>query len=766
MKLPSEEARPSCDCVGAPADPARRRLLQLGAAGVTAALSSGSSATLAGESQNPSPPAVPQAPPPPEATGVIDPSAMQFETWTEPWVWRPADWAGQALDLNVVERNEPERAPSQGQVFPGQFSFGGISPAPTIRVRGDGVLRIRLRNLLGADFGKMWTGPCPDPLSLTPEAAFAFECEVAKAAGKKAPDKPDPAFTILEHLDELARFLSVKTMDGHCMTDVSNSEHGSRVTNLHTHGLHVSPTQNAGRGTESDNVSVRLLSRDDWAMRQKMGGASCGLKPHEYVGHVDYEVILGDVQRAAMRRAGRPPQPDPPGTHWYHPHAHGSTHDQVSAGMAGFLIVEGDVDDAINVAMTGSAHPDPSTPTGAHDYRERLVFIQRVIVPSVDFNAPGSRRQRFSPAPVPTEGIPPPTVMFMRPGAVERWRVLNGSVDGRGFKRVMVLDGQFVFKNDRFYRVEKGEGSAPARRLVAMTRAGIEAAKLPIYQLALDGLTLVTVENGRARHTIKDLSAQNAGTVNPLTRPPAAGESEMEAMLRNIEACFRDGDSLRNTFVRPNEVWLATANRTDLFFKAPVNAAGKVYTVLAQEEVLHTDNFQGRLQRGMSLGRAFSPGNPGPVDVVVAHVHVRGTPVEGGDFDVVSLRDKLPPVPPYLQPIADDETQVSPAEARARSVPADSHRTRVISYTGYGSAGFPLIEVPESFANAHPELCNLTWVERGGTRILLAPNARTMAINNQMDLARNPQPPPPKKFSPGHPDRTRVLVNTAEVGAL
>ena len=70
-------------------------------------------------------------------------------------------------------------------------------------------------------------------------------------------------------------------------------------------------------------------------------------------------------------------------------------------------------------------------------------------------------------------------------------------------------------------------------------------------------------------------------------------------------------------------------------------------------------------------------------------------------------------------------------------MPAGSHRTRVVSYTGYGSAGFPLIEVPEAFAKAHPELRNLTWAEHDGTRILLAPNARTMAINNQMDLAQN-----------------------------
>lgn len=748
-----------------PSDPARRRLLKLGAAGVTAALGSAAAPAIA-QSQNPAPPPAPPAPPPPDAAGVIDPAAMTSETWGEAWVWRPADWPGQSLDLNVVERDETGRAPSPGQVFPGQFSFGGISPAPTIRMRGDETLRIRLRNLLGADFGKMWIGPCPDPFSLPPDLALAFEREIAKAAGKPVPAQPDPNFNLGAYLDELGTFLSVKRMDGHCMTGVSNSEHGSRVTNLHTHGLHVAAGANAGRGTESDNVFVRLLSRDDWALRQKMG--ACTKAPHEYVGHVDYEVILGDVQRAAMKKAGRPPQPDPPGTHWYHPHAHGSTHDQVSAGMAGFLIVEGDVDDAINAAMTGEARPDPSTPAGLYDYRERLVFIQRVIVPSVDFNAPRGRRQeRLVPVPVPPEGIPQPGVMFMRPGAVERWRILNGSVDGRGFKRVMVLDGQFVFKGDCLHRVEKADGTTPGRRLLPMTRAGIEAAKLPLYQLAFDGITLVTIENGRARHTIKNLSANNAGSANPLNRAAAAGESDIQAMLRNVETCFQDGESIRDTFVRPNEVCLATANRADVFFKAPRDSAGRVFTVIAQEEILHTDNFQGRLQRAVARGlAAFGPANPGPVDVVVAHVHVRGTPVEGGDFDVLSLRDKLPPVPPYLQPISDEETRIPAAEARARGVAAGSHRTRVVSYTGYGAGTWPTIEVPEPYARAHPELRNLTWAEYGGKRVLLAPNARTMAINTELDLRKTGQPPPPRKYSAGDPTRSRPLVDTAEEWVL
>ena len=755
-----------------PADPTRRKLLQAGAAGVTAALGTATAGLLAQQQQPQTPPAGP--PPlvpgtPPSAAGITDPTTLAAETWCEAWTWRPADWPGQPLDLNVVERNDATTAPSPGQVFPGQFSFAGISPAPTIRVRTGGTIRIRLRNLLGANFGTMWVGPCADPLSITPALALDFQKAQAKAAGKPIPDAPDPAFNPLAHLDALGKFLGVRFMEGHCMAHVSNSEHGSRVTNIHTHGLHVTPGSNAGGRTESDNVQVRLLSKDDWARRRKMGGADCSkLQPHEYVGHVDYEIVLGHVQRAEMQRTGRPPQLDPPGTHWYHPHAHGSTHDQVSSGMAGFLIVEGNVDDAINVAMTGEANPDPSIPAGKYDYRERLVFVQRVIVPSVDFNAPGSRRQRQLPVPVPSEGVPQPTVMFMRPGAVERWRVLNGSVDGRGFKRFMVLNGQFVFKDNALWRVEKAEGEPPSRKLVLATRADIEAAKMPLYQLAFDGITLVKVENGRARHVIKDLSRQNPGSVNPLAKPIAAGENPEEAILRNWEACFKDGASLRNAFVRPNEVWMATANRADVFFKAPIDSVGKVFTVLAQEEILHTDNFQGRQQRRLLGRQGFggTTGNPSPMDVVVVHVHVRGNAVEGGDFNVMSLIDTLPPVPPFLQPVSDDETRMTAAESRLRGVPAGSHRTRTISYAGYGSAGFPLIEVPEAFAKAHPELRNLVWAEHDGTRVLLAPNARTMGINNRMDLHKDPNPPLPQKFIPNHPDRTRPQVNTAEEWVL
>jgi FtsP/CotA-like multicopper oxidase with cupredoxin domain len=336
----------------------------------------------------------------------------------------------------------------------------------------------------------------------------------------------------------------------------------------------------------------------------------------------------------------------------------------VASGLAGFLIIEGDVDDAINLAMTGTERPDPTVMTGPYDYRERLMLIQRVEVSSLDVDAGPRRNQGRLPPPTAINGAFTPTCMFMRPGAVERWRVLNGSVDGRGFKSFMVLEGQFVFHDRQLWKVLPGEGEGTPRRLEPASRQDVADATRQLYQLSYDGITLVTAENGGARYTIRDLASRNAGSRNPLDRPPAPGEDATRAMLSNVEACYRDGGSLRDLYVRPNQVLLTNANRADVVFKAPLDAAGRVYTVFAQEWVLQSDNLQQRLQIGVATGRSgFLPANPAPVDVVVGYIRVTGDPVPGGDFDVMSLRDRLPDVPPYLRPVEDDELRVPAAEA-------------------------------------------------------------------------------------------------------
>lgn len=82
-----------------------------------------------------------------------------------------------------------------------------------------------------------------------------------------------------------------------------NQPHQLNTTNLHTHGLHVSPQGN------SDNIFVEIHPGSNF--------------------QYEYNV----------------PQSQPPGTLWYHPHKHGSSYVQMISGMAGALIIEGGLDE-------------------------------------------------------------------------------------------------------------------------------------------------------------------------------------------------------------------------------------------------------------------------------------------------------------------------------------------------------------------------------------------------------------------------------------
>ncbi|UUX48514.1 multicopper oxidase domain-containing protein [Nisaea acidiphila] len=91
--------------------------------------------------------------------------------------------------------------------------------------------------------------------------------------------------------------------------------HAFTVTNLHTHGLHVSPK------APEDDVLILV-------------GSSNVKDPDDgkiYEGKFSYRYDLPDTH--------------PVGTFWYHPHKHGSVSTQIATGMAGALIVRSDKDD-------------------------------------------------------------------------------------------------------------------------------------------------------------------------------------------------------------------------------------------------------------------------------------------------------------------------------------------------------------------------------------------------------------------------------------
>ncbi len=139
------------------------------------------------------------------------------------------------------------------------------------------------------------------------------------------------------------------------------------VTNLHVHGLHVSPQ---GRG---DNPFVTVEPGDSF----------------------DYEFRL--------------PEDHLPGTYWYHPHHHGVVADQVSAGLYGLIIVEDPPED-----------PFPIT-------RERVLVVSDVSLSSrgsIIAPAPMERMMGREGSTVMVNGQVRP-VIEAAPGERERWRILN-----------------------------------------------------------------------------------------------------------------------------------------------------------------------------------------------------------------------------------------------------------------------------------------------------------------------------------------------------
>ncbi len=181
-----------------------------------------------------------------------------------------------------------------------------------------------------------------------------------------------------------------------------NIPHGFNNTNLHTHGLNVSPEGN------EDNVLLVLRPGDTF----------------------DYEINL--------------PEDHPSGLYWYHPHKHGSALHQLGSGMCGFLRIEGGEDDlrqipeiaaaqavdlefhelifdiqgrtpaeGLGEAAAGNPDPDPEARNPIISLLKREAFLRYTI------NGLAVDEGFFA-----TEGAGPftPPTLRMRPGELQHWR--------------------------------------------------------------------------------------------------------------------------------------------------------------------------------------------------------------------------------------------------------------------------------------------------------------------------------------------------------
>jgi FtsP/CotA-like multicopper oxidase with cupredoxin domain len=186
---------------------------------------------------------------------------------------------------------------------------------------------------------------------------------VAPAAMPSMPKMAGMQVTL--HANEQADGSTPSPCDGGAMT--------AAVSNLHFHGLNVSPT------CHSDEVVNTLV------------------QPGQ---EFDYSVQI--------------PANEPPGLYWYHPHPHGFSEGQVQGGATGAIIVEG-IQQA-NPSLVGLP--------------EQTFVLRDLLVPLSEQSAPNVPAWDLSLNNVPVS-FPAysPAVVTVSPGQQQLWRVLNSAAD-------------------------------------------------------------------------------------------------------------------------------------------------------------------------------------------------------------------------------------------------------------------------------------------------------------------------------------------------
>ena len=179
----------------------------------------------------------------------------------------------------------------------------------------------------------------------------------ARGAGRLAYEQSLPGPTIRVRPGDQLKVALVNALD-------------DGMTNLHVHGMHVSPKDNG------DNVFIHVDRGQTF----------------------DYAYDI--------------PLDHPPGFYWYHPHAHGMSSAQVSAGLAGAIVVTGGLDDLPAIAGV----------------KERLLVLQGPFL-----DAGGTLQYLVNGQINPKIDI--------RPGETQRWRIVN--VSANGFFNLQLAKHQF-----------------------------------------------------------------------------------------------------------------------------------------------------------------------------------------------------------------------------------------------------------------------------------------------------------------------------------
>ena len=381
------------------------------------------------------------------------------------------------------------------------FTYDGDIPGPLIRIPGDATLHVNLWNQMPGNNGY-----------------FAID-QKARVV------KDDQLWAY----DEASN--KIDTVPDYMITEHLYGPHQQNVTNLHTHGLHVSPglsreVPEKPTNIHSDNVLLRVIPEEDYYSKKKAG---INLMNNEQVAQATYAFKLGTHRG-----------PHYPGTHWYHPHPHGATFDQVSGGMAGFIFVTGDVDEFLEKKYA------------QNEYEEFPLLIQRIFAPinnpdEVGKDANVSQKERLSvkgsgnKAKKNTSlvhdivngvavGYKPDStigkiVKHYKTNQVIRFRVLNGSVDGQGYIRFFVKEGSDkpVLISDISKKPVTGHQYLNKALKPWDGAASDKDGRVCINNMAFDGVTLVDLNGDYTTTPVEWLTMSPANRADFLFVPTKAG---------------------------------------------------------------------------------------------------------------------------------------------------------------------------------------------------------------------------------------------------
>src|SRR6202451_1598655 len=203
----------------------------------------------------------------------------------------------------------------------------------------------------------------------TGKGAFVFEGHEVPPVVRAVPG----GVILLEYVNQMSKSSSEVCVDGRCMN----------MTNLHFHGLHVSPD----------------APGDDVLTMMAMPGES-----------LHYTVDI--------------PADQPPGLYWYHTHTHGESYQQALDGMSGAIVIDGmdryfpdvrSMKERIMILRDAELHEHDAA---SSSLKERVQFS-----PAACGAATGEPQRIFT-----VNGVVRPQI-GIAPGEKQFWRIVNASPD-------------------------------------------------------------------------------------------------------------------------------------------------------------------------------------------------------------------------------------------------------------------------------------------------------------------------------------------------